>query len=211
MGSKSIAVRRTALIAALGILLGAASTAAAETTLATRGSLPKKTTADVATLLRREGAVITQLRALAKLSTKASVTPWEAKLKAAEQAQATAEALLNGDLAQTASSVPAGPAHVVAWGHATGDYAVASASGTANSPHRVAVVVSATPSQRVQVSWNLVCSETGGGVGSKSGQVTVSAPTTVPIPLPAPSTSCIVSTVGQLQASGNLTLQITSS
>lgn len=211
MGWNSLTRGRTAVIACAGVLLFVTSTAAAEMASVTKGSLPKRTSADVATLVRREGAVTTQLHSFTKLNAKASIAAWEAKLKAAEKAQAQAEAVLSGDLAQKAPPAPAGPTHVVASGHATGDYAVASASGTANSPHKIAVVVSAAPSQPVQVSWNLVCTETGGGVGSKSGQVTVSAPTTVPLPLPAPSASCIVSVVGQLQASGNLTLQITSS
>ena len=71
-------------------LLCATGTSAAEIAMQTKGSLPTKTSADAATLALREAAVIAELQAYAKLSAGSSVTSWEAKLNAAESAQATA-------------------------------------------------------------------------------------------------------------------------
>jgi hypothetical protein len=99
----------------------------------------------------------------------------------------------------------------VATGTASGDYAVASASGTANQPLEIQLSVTATPSQSALVSWDLVCMENGGGVGSKSGQSTLTLPDVEPLPLPAPSSSCIVSADVQISNSGTVTLSIESS
>jgi hypothetical protein len=97
--------------------------------------------------------------------------------------------------------------HMVGTGKAVGSYAVAMASGTANNPSRIVLALSATPSQSALVSWDLDCTENGGGVGSKSGQVTLRLPVVEPLIMPAPSSSCIVS--GDVQLTGTGTLVIT--
>ena len=99
-------------------------------------------------------------------------------------------------------------ATVVATGHASGEYAIAQASGTASNPSRLALDLAATPAQSAKVSWTLVCQESGGGVGSKSGQSTLQLPTTSTLPLPAPSESCIVSANAQLSGSGTVKISI---
>ena len=92
-------------------------------------------------------------------------------------------------------------------GHAEGEYAIAQASGESNDPSQIALKLNATPAQSAQVSWDLVCQESGGGVGNKSGQSTLSLPTTEPLPTPSGSESCTVSANAQL--SGNGTIEIT--
>jgi hypothetical protein len=77
---------------------------------ATTGSLPSKTSGDVRTLIARENAVVTELRAFQHLGKNASVAQWESQLKAVETAQANATAVLNSDLVvkkpTTATSTP---------------------------------------------------------------------------------------------------------
>jgi hypothetical protein len=93
-------------------------------------------------------------------------------------------------------------------GHANGAYAVAQTSGTASNPNPVELRLIATPSQDGRVSWDLVCDESGGGVGSKSGQSNLSMPGSEKLPVPSGSTSCIVSANVQLSGSGNVTIAI---
>ncbi len=75
-----------------------ASIATAAVAKVTKGSLPTKTGTDVSTLITRESAVQTDLNAFKKLGAHSSISSWEAKLKSAESAQASAIAALNGDL-----------------------------------------------------------------------------------------------------------------
>lgn len=208
---------------ALVILVSGAGVAAATTFHTTRASLPAPTVRDVNVLVARESAVLAQLRAFQHLGKKAPVVRWEARLKATEAAQATAEATLNADLASAplggalkapAKSVPrkTQPAmRQVGTGHASGDYALATASGTANNPSAIQLSITATPSQSGVVSWDLICTENGGGVGSKTGQSTLVLPTVEPLPLPAPSSSCIVSSGAQISGSGTVAISIESS
>lgn len=51
---------------------------------------------------------------------------------------------------------------------AVGDFAVCVASGNAIRPHRIRSHTSASPNQRVDVTWSMVCSR-GTGVGQRSG------------------------------------------
>ncbi len=106
------------------------------------------------------------------------------------------------------SSGPRSGLSQIASGWAAGDYALAVTSGTVNHPTTIELRVSATPSQTGSIDWNMVCDEQGGGVGEKSGEVQGSLPTTLTLPLPAPSTSCIVSAVVQLDQSGDVTISI---
>ena len=87
---------------------------------------------------------------------------------------------------------------------ASGDYAIALASGTAENPGTINVRVTASPRQRVSVSWTMVCSK-GLGAGSKSGQF--SARTTVTRALRKPQSnpdSCTVSASAQLDNGGRV-------
>ncbi|MDA8297278.1 MAG: hypothetical protein M0004_11955 [Actinomycetota bacterium] len=188
-----------------------AGVAGASVERVTKGSLPARTAGDVTQLTAREGAVVADLKAFSRIGTSAQVSGWVDKLRSDEAAQAKALALLGADLTVKKASAPAnGDLRVIAQGHAAGDYAIAQASGTANAPHRIAIAVSATPPQSGTVSWNLVCSEKSGGVGSKSGQSTIHLPGTLNAPLPAPSQSCLVAANVQLQASGTVTIAIES-
>jgi hypothetical protein len=97
---------------------------------------------------------------------------------------------------------------IVASGHASGEYAITQAEGTAAEPAQITLRITATPTQSANVSWDLVCREQGGGVGNKSGQSTHRLPTTMLLPLPAPSESCIVSANAQLSGSGIVKISI---
>ena len=92
---------------------------------------------------------------------------------------------------------------------AQGDFAICDASGTANHPATIRVHVSASPSQKVLVSWDITCSE-GLGAGGRSGQFT--AHTTVNRLLKHPYKHpawCIVAAGAQLSGSGALHVWLT--
>jgi hypothetical protein len=95
-----------------------------------------------------------------------------------------------------------------AQGKASGDYAVAQAGGTAYSPSHLQLRLISNPAQRALVSWTMTCTESGGGVGQKSGQSTLGLPTIEDLPLPAPSDSCIVAANAQLSGSGTLNVAL---
>ena len=104
---------------------------------------------------------------------------------------------------------PIGPSlSKVASGHAAGDFAVVQTSGTVEGPSKIELKITASPPQQGTVSWDLVCDETGGGVGSKSGQSDISLPGTQNLPLPATSDRCIVSANVQLSQGGDVTIAI---
>jgi hypothetical protein len=106
--------------------------------------------------------------------------------------------------AGTASAAASGKAHRAGSCAASGDFAVCVASGTATGPAGIYVHVASNPGQRVNVSWDMVCSK-GDGAGSSSGRF--SARTTVrrlvhhPYAHPA---SCTVAASAQLNAGGSL-------
>lgn len=119
-----------------------------------------------------------------------------ARLKAARTGKTQAQADNSASLAEIAS------------GRASGDYAVAQASGTVAGPSQIELRVSATPAQSATVSWTMLCAETGGGAGSKSGQSDRALPTTEILPLPAPSDSCDVAANAQITGSGKVLIAI---
>ncbi len=98
--------------------------------------------------------------------------------------------------------------HMVAKQSASGGYAVAMAAGNSFAPAHLELVLSASPRQSATVSWDLVCTEHSGGIGSRTGQVKMVLPTVKPLSLPAPSSSCIVSANAQLSGTGSLTVAI---
>ena len=96
----------------------------------------------------------------------------------------------------------------VATAHASGSYAVAQASGDVNNVTTIQLHLLASPPQDATVSWDMVCQESGGGAGSKSGQADLHLPTTHTLPLPGPSHSCAVSANAQLSGSGTVRVSI---
>jgi hypothetical protein len=95
---------------------------------------------------------------------------------------------------------------VIARKSASGDFAVALASGRANKPTALYLRVLARPNQRVDANWTMVCSK-GLGAGSKSGRFSAVTPETrrLRMPMTRPS-SCIVSGGAQLRRSGRVTV-----
>ena len=91
---------------------------------------------------------------------------------------------------------------------ASGDFAIAQTAGTVIAPSRVQFVIDATPRQQASATWDLVCNENGGGVGSKSGQSTVEAPAVLTLPTPASSYKCIVSVNSQVPQSGQIPVKL---
>jgi hypothetical protein len=89
---------------------------------------------------------------------------------------------------------------------ASGDFAIAFASGRAAKPTAVYMRVLARPNQTVNANWTLVCSK-GLGAGSKSGRFSARTPATrrLRMPMSRPN-SCIVSGGAQLRLSGRVTV-----
>jgi hypothetical protein len=110
--------------------------------------------------------------------------------------------------AQESQSTSSSSSTAVATGHASGEFAIAQVAGTAENPSHLKLRLTSIPAQSAQVTWTLVCQESGGGVGSKSGQATRQLPTTEHLPLPAPSDSCTVSANAQLSRAGTVTIAI---
>ena len=107
------------------------------------------------------------------------------------------------------SATMARKAKTIASGRASGDYAIAQATGEAKSPRTIKLRVTATPSQRVSVAWTMVCVE-GMGAGSKSGQFEATAPLTRALRKPSSRPdSCTVSANAQLSESGKVVVRIT--
>lgn len=91
---------------------------------------------------------------------------------------------------------------------ASGDFAIAIASGTAKTPKAIYVAVIAKPRQQVSVTWTLVCSK-GAGAGSKSGNYDTSSSTKRKLRLPmSNSDSCSVSAGGSLARGGRITVRL---
>ena len=135
------------------------------------------------------------------------LSDWTRAEEQARQSAATSTAAAPPTPAQTTAPAPS-PLQQVASGQAAGDYAVAQTSGTVSSPSTIELHLSADPPQGATVSWTMICQETGGGVGSKSGQASLQLPTRKALPLPAPSDSCDVSANAQLSGSGTLHIAI---
>lgn len=91
---------------------------------------------------------------------------------------------------------------------ASGDYAIAQASGTINNPHRIRVRVTAKPRQRVEVSWTMTCGR-GTSAASKSGQYKARTTTTRTLRQPMRhADQCVVAANAQLDGSGKVTIRI---
>jgi hypothetical protein len=91
---------------------------------------------------------------------------------------------------------------------ASGDFAIALASGTAQNPRGVYVAVFAKPRQRVEVDWTMVCSR-GTGAGSKSGHYTTTRSTKRKLRMPmANPDSCTASAGGSLSRGGKITVKL---
>jgi len=92
---------------------------------------------------------------------------------------------------------------------AQGDFATCVASGTAHHPVTIRVHVSASPSQQVDVAWDMTCSK-GLGAGGKSGQFTAGTPVNRVLHHPYKHPDmCIVSADAQLSGSGHLHVWLT--
>jgi hypothetical protein len=95
-------------------------------------------------------------------------------------------------------------AKVIGKGKASGDAAVAAASGTANHPGTLRVRVTASSRQSVTVSWNVTCSKDL-GAGTKSGQFKASTPVTRKLQQPMRNPDhCIVAATAQLSRGGTI-------
>jgi hypothetical protein len=92
---------------------------------------------------------------------------------------------------------------------AQGDFAICVAGGTAYNPTTIHVHVSASPNQKVLVSWDLVCAK-GFGAGSRSGQFHARTLVNRKISHPyAHPDNCTVSAGAQLSHGGHLHVWIT--
>jgi hypothetical protein len=89
---------------------------------------------------------------------------------------------------------------------ASGDFAIALASGRATRPTALYMRILARPNQGVSAHWTVVCSK-GLGAGSKSGSFSAPTPVTrrLRMPMSRPS-RCFVSGSAQLRRSGRVTV-----
>jgi hypothetical protein len=87
---------------------------------------------------------------------------------------------------------------------ASGDYAIALASGRAKKPTALYMRVITHPNQHVTANWTMVCSK-GFGAGSKSGSFAHRTPVTrrMRMPMTRPD-DCTVSGTAQLGRSGRI-------
>jgi hypothetical protein len=87
-------------------------------------------------------------------------------------------------------------------GKASGEFAIAQASGSVNNPSKVFAKVTSKPSQRVSGAFSIVCSK-GFGAGSKNGSINGVTPLArrIPFPMRRPN-SCSVAANAQLQDGG---------
>jgi hypothetical protein len=91
-------------------------------------------------------------------------------------------------------------------GSASGDFAIAQASGTQRGSGPVTLIVRSKPRQRVQATWVLVCTQ-GSGAGSRDGQFTARTPIRRRLRKPGRgSRDCIASANAQLNGSGRVTV-----
>jgi hypothetical protein len=91
---------------------------------------------------------------------------------------------------------------------ASGDFAVAVASGTAKKPRTIHVQVRTRPAQGFDANWSVTCSR-GTGAGSKSGRFSGSGSRAKRIRLPMRrANTCYVGASAQLDDSGRIVVSI---
>jgi hypothetical protein len=113
-------------------------------------------------------------------------------------------------LAVALAAAPSAEAKPIDTGSASGDYAIAQASGNVKKPGTIRVKVTASPRQKVSVNWTMVCSQPDGGAGSKDGKFTAKTPVTRTLKKPAKKvTDCTVSALAQLSDSGKIKITLT--
>ena len=102
------------------------------------------------------------------------------------------------------ASAPGASAYVIDAQSASGDYAIAIASGSANNPSRMKVRIKTSPSQHATGNYTIVCSK-GMGAGSKDGSYSGYGSFTrrLRFPMRNPD-SCTASALGSLDASGRV-------
>jgi hypothetical protein len=101
--------------------------------------------------------------------------------------------------------------HVLATGHAKGQYAVAETNGGANNPSKIEVTVSSKPEASGLVQWTVGCTKNTKAIPSKSYKKTVKFPAVIPVKFTAKSSICDVAANVQLDGSGTVTISIASS
>lgn len=109
-----------------------------------------------------------------------------------------------------ASGAGASSLHVVATGHATGQYAVANVSGQFNNPSKIEITVSSKPELSGLVQWTVGCEKDNNVVPSKSFKKTVKFPAVVQVKFARSSTGCTVAANVQLDGSGTVTISLDS-
>jgi hypothetical protein len=116
-------------------------------------------------------------------------------------------------LTSSALSIGAGASSIdiVATGHATGQYAVANASGQILKPSNIYVAVSSKPESSGLVQWTVGCEKNNAVIPSKSYKKTVKFPAIVKVKFPKSSSTCSVAANVQLDGSGKVTISLESS
>jgi hypothetical protein len=98
--------------------------------------------------------------------------------------------------------------HSVGKENASGDYAIAIASGNANHPSKLAVKVTSSPDQEVTGNWIVICSR-GTGAGTKEGEFSGETPLVKHMRMPyASPSSCTVSASAMLEGGGKVSVNL---
>ena len=95
--------------------------------------------------------------------------------------------------------------HVVATGHAKGQYALAETSGQVNNPSKIELAVSSKPALNGLVQWTVGCVKNNKTIPSKSYRKTVKLPAVIAVKFRASSSSCTVAANVQIGGTGKAT------
>ena len=91
----------------------------------------------------------------------------------------------------------------------SGDFAICTASGSANHPLYIRVHVKANPNQHISGAWDMTCSK-GSGAGGTNDTIRGTTPRAKRLRMPfANPDSCIVAADAQLSGSGSIQVYLT--
>ena len=96
---------------------------------------------------------------------------------------------------------------VIAQAHASGEDADATADGTANY-FPIEAVITSTPPQQAELTWDLTCDEGNGGTGSVEGQKQIPTPVVYHLTAPSASSDCDALVDVILLGSGTVTVKV---
>jgi hypothetical protein len=101
--------------------------------------------------------------------------------------------------------------HIVATGHATGQYALAETDAQINKPSNIELALSSKPELSGLVQWTVGCEKNNKIIPNKSYKKTVKFPAVVKVKFTTSSSECTVAANVELEGSGKVTISLESS